>query len=384
MRDPDPKNPNYVPPPRGLDDVIKPKCATRSSNIDVKLAPKYTFSISKPALGSGRKSYKKGGSMGRDLSKSLDDMEYDGASSDGSDDKNDVEGVMNVNSDGNMVYDDAGGFVNQGSEDNRDSEGVNIEGNCGFNSTDNLNRDSELEDEVSSISKSNVVKNVEKSVKLSANDENVIGDMPVPFSENVILNPGGNVANDSSNDVRRNKVSRIPIRVNKDGNKVVDMDHVLEDGSKRWDLTLVGSVEGMNFVLENRPWLIEGKPLFIQKWEAGLCMEKPEPTRVPIWVRIMNVPLEAWNYNGISMLASSIGNLIIMDRSTASMCEKAYSRASFARVLIEVDATKELLDSIEICYTQPHSFPAAGLSKLELRVAFRIMSAEVRLYTKKT
>ncbi|GKD02476.1 hypothetical protein Tco_1177450 [Tanacetum coccineum] len=81
MRDPDPKNPNFVPPPRGLDDVIKPKRATRSSNIDVKLALKYTFSISKPALGSGRKCYKKGGSMGRDLRKSLDDMEYDGASS---------------------------------------------------------------------------------------------------------------------------------------------------------------------------------------------------------------------------------------------------------------------------------------------------------------
>ncbi|GKA03825.1 putative RNA-directed DNA polymerase, partial [Tanacetum coccineum] len=337
----------------GLDDVIKPKCATRSSNIDVKLAPKYTFSISKPALGNGRKSYKKGGSMGRDLSKSLDDMEYDGASSDGSDDKNDVEGVMNVNSDGNMVYDDAGGFVNQGSEDNRDSEGVNIEGNCEFNSTDNLNRDSELEDEVSSISKSNVVKNVEKSVKLSANDENVVGDMPVPFSENVILNPGGNVANDSSMSASgNNKLSRIPVRVNKDGNKVVDMDPVLEDGSKRWDLTLVGYVEGMNFVLENGPWLVEGKSLFVQKWEAGLCMEKPEPTRVLIWVRIMNVPLEAWNSNGISRLASSIGNPIIMDRITASMCEKAYGRASFARVLIEVDATKELPDSIEICYSK--------------------------------
>ncbi|GKG63465.1 hypothetical protein Tco_0640960, partial [Tanacetum coccineum] len=46
---------------------------------------------------------------------------------------------------------------------------------------------------------------VEKSVKLSANDENVVGDMPVPFSENVILNPGGNVAND----VRRNKVNGV-------------------------------------------------------------------------------------------------------------------------------------------------------------------------------
>ncbi|GKD66985.1 hypothetical protein Tco_1309093, partial [Tanacetum coccineum] len=310
--DPNTKNPNPVPPPKGLDDVIKPKRATRSTNIDVKLVPKYMFSISKPTLGGGRKSYKKGRSMGRDLKKCLEDMEYNDASSDGSDDRNDVEGVTNVNSDGNMVYDNAGRFVNQGIKDNRGSEGVNIEGSCGFNSTDSLYKDSELEDEVSSVSKSNVVKNVEKSVKLSANDENVVGDMPVPFNENVILNPGGNVVNDTSNEVRRNKVngvvrnmvwpslneinrkdmgrnvvgvkatntdmfdstsgtksmsfistfqgmsasgnnklSRIHVRVNNEGNKVVDMDPLL-------------SVKGMNFVLENRPWLVEGKPLFVQ------------------------------------------------------------------------------------------------------------------------
>ncbi|GKE03475.1 zinc knuckle CX2CX4HX4C containing protein [Tanacetum coccineum] len=66
----------------------------------------------------------------------------------------------------------------------------------------------------------------------------------------------------------------------------------------------------------------------------------------------MNVPLEAWNTHGISRLASSLGNPITMDRITASMCEKAYGRASFARVLVEVDATKELADSIEVCYSR--------------------------------
>ncbi|GJX28416.1 zinc knuckle CX2CX4HX4C containing protein [Tanacetum coccineum] len=40
-----------------------------------------------------------------------------------------------------------------------------------------------------------------------------------------------------------------------------------------------------------------------------------------------------------------------MDRITASMCEKAFGRASFARVLVEVDATKELADSIKVCYS---------------------------------
>ncbi|PWA81144.1 hypothetical protein CTI12_AA189710 [Artemisia annua] len=39
-----------------------------------------------------------------------------------------------------------------------------------------------------------------------------------------------------------------------------------------------------------------------------------------------------------------------MDRITTFMCEKAYGRASFARVLIEVDASQELVEHVEVCY----------------------------------
>nr|GFA24197.1 hypothetical protein [Tanacetum cinerariifolium] len=66
------------------------------------------------------------------------------------------------------------------------------------------------------------------------------------------------------------------------------------------------SEEGMQYVLENGPW-------------------------------IYDIPLEAWNSDGISRISSMIGNLIIMDMITTKMCERSYGRASFARVLIEVD-----------------------------------------------
>ena len=49
----------------------------------------------------------------------------------------------------------------------------------------------------------------------------------------------------------------------------------------------------MQGVIEDGPWLVEQKPLFVQKWEPGLCLYKPEPSRIPIWVRIFNIPLEA-------------------------------------------------------------------------------------------
>ncbi|PWA52653.1 zinc knuckle CX2CX4HX4C [Artemisia annua] len=39
-----------------------------------------------------------------------------------------------------------------------------------------------------------------------------------------------------------------------------------------------------------------------------------------------------------------------MDKVTTSMCEKGYGRASFARVLVEVDSTKGIVDSVELWY----------------------------------
>lgn len=103
-----------------------------------------------------------------------------------------------------------------------------------------------------------------------------------------------------------NKLKFIPISVNELAKSFVDLDPVIEEGSKLWNRTLVGyfvsmqlsyreimghlkrmwrdynlediivnecglyflkfnAEEGMQVVLENGPWLVDGKPLFIQK-----------------------------------------------------------------------------------------------------------------------
>nr|GFA17514.1 hypothetical protein [Tanacetum cinerariifolium] len=67
-------------------------------------------------------------------------------------------------------------------------------------------------------------------------------------------------------------------------------------------------------------------------------------------VKIYNIPLEAWNVEGISRIASRVGNHIIMDRIITTMCERSYGKASFARVLVEVDSTKGLANSLEVWY----------------------------------
>ncbi|GKB13412.1 copia protein [Tanacetum coccineum] len=42
------------------------------------------------------------------------------------------------------------------------------------------------------------------------------------------------------------------------------------------------SEEGLPNVIENGPWLVDQKPLFVQRWVSGICLEKLEPSRIPL------------------------------------------------------------------------------------------------------
>ncbi|GJT53770.1 ribonuclease H-like domain-containing protein [Tanacetum coccineum] len=113
-----------------------------------------------------------------------------------------------------------------------------------------------------------------------------------------------------------NKLKLIPVCMNDQGKKVVDMDPLVEKAYHLDEIIMndcglyflkFKSDEGMQYVLENGLWLVDGLPLFVQKWEAGMCMSKLEPKKVPLWVRIYDIHLEALNSEGISRISSMIG-----------------------------------------------------------------------------
>ncbi|GKB64760.1 RNA-directed DNA polymerase, eukaryota, reverse transcriptase zinc-binding domain protein [Tanacetum coccineum] len=119
---------------------------------------------------------------------------------------------------------------------------------------------------------------------------------------------------------------------------------------------------GMNHVLENRPWMVNNKPMFIQKWDTSIIMDRKEPKALPLWVKLHSVPIEAWTVNGISAIASSLGKPLIMDKTTTKMCNEGRGRFSYARVLIEVQAEKEFKEKVEICYSSNQN-PEGNFSK---------------------
>jgi len=64
---------------------------------------------------------------------------------------------------------------------------------------------------------------------------------------------------------------------------------------------------------------------------------KLDMSSVPVWVRILNLPLECWSHACLSKISSVIGKHIRCDNLTLSM-----SWVSFARVMIEVDMLVDL------------------------------------------
>ncbi|KAJ9567984.1 hypothetical protein OSB04_003950 [Centaurea solstitialis] len=105
--------------------------------------------------------------------------------------------------------------------------------------------------------------------------------------------------------------------------------------------------QGLNFVFENGPWLFNGMPIFILRWLPGLCFDKPDLKTVPLWVNIYGLPLDVWDYEIISLIASVVGEPVSVDRYTDEMCETKSSRANFARVLVNVSADYELPSDID-------------------------------------
>ncbi|GKB11297.1 zinc knuckle CX2CX4HX4C containing protein [Tanacetum coccineum] len=105
---------------------------------------------------------------------------------------------------------------------------------------------------------------------------------------------------------------------------------------------------GLEAVLEGGPWLIRKSPIILKKWSMDTRLLKEELTRIPIWVKLHDVPIQVFEEDGISLIATFIGKPVMLDSYTSSMCNDSWGRSSFARCLIEVSSEADLVDVVTI------------------------------------
>ncbi|GKB59480.1 sodium/hydrogen exchanger 6 [Tanacetum coccineum] len=51
-------------------------------------------------------------------------------------------------------------------------------------------------------------------------------------------------------------------------------------------------------VLEGGPWMIRNSPIILKKWSMNTSLQKEEMTRIPIWVKLHNVPIQVFEEDG--------------------------------------------------------------------------------------
>ncbi|XP_024964646.1 uncharacterized protein LOC112504921, partial [Cynara cardunculus var. scolymus] len=113
------------------------------------------------------------------------------------------------------------------------------------------------------------------------------------------------------------------------------------------------SVDGLQKVIDNGPWSFKNIPIFIQKWRPGLNLNSNLHDKIPLWVRIHDIPYDAWNDEGLSYIASKIGIPLAMDSWTANMCKYAAGKSAFARVLLEVPVRNNWIDEVKVRIPDP-------------------------------
>ncbi len=64
---------------------------------------------------------------------------------------------------------------------------------------------------------------------------------------------------------------------------------------------------------------------------------------IPIWIKILHLPIEYWNATCLSYIASGVGKPLFADANTESN-----SKLGFARVFVEVDIDAKFPTEIEV------------------------------------
>ncbi|XP_058775480.1 uncharacterized protein LOC131649739 [Vicia villosa] len=103
------------------------------------------------------------------------------------------------------------------------------------------------------------------------------------------------------------------------------------------------SKEDKESVLKRGPYSIFRQPMFLHEWSPNFSLSEDAIRLVPIWVMLPQLPLTFWGEKSIGKIGSALGTPLMADECTTKKL-----RISYARLLVEIDITVPLKDSIII------------------------------------
>ncbi|KAK4422077.1 hypothetical protein Salat_2158700 [Sesamum alatum] len=95
-------------------------------------------------------------------------------------------------------------------------------------------------------------------------------------------------------------------------------------------------------ILAGGPYIIFGRSLMLKNMLDCFEFKEDDISLTLVWATLPSLPLECWNPNALGKIGSRIGTPIAMDFLTRKI-----EHVSYARILVEVDASKKLVDNVE-------------------------------------
>lgn len=103
------------------------------------------------------------------------------------------------------------------------------------------------------------------------------------------------------------------------------------------------SIEDRDEVLYSGPHVMNNKPIIVKVWFADFDFNKEVLQTISVWVKYPNLLLNCWENKSLRRISSGLGIPLYADTCTTQI-----DQISYARVLVEVNVTKELPRSIKM------------------------------------
>jgi len=113
--------------------------------------------------------------------------------------------------------------------------------------------------------------------------------------------------------------------------------------SKGFFVVQLESQEDYQKILMQGPWFWGRAGLFITPWFPEFDADTMVVTKMPVWVRLPNLPLPFWHPEVLEDIGNRLGKYIISDEE-----RREQGLFTYARICVEIDLSKGLPDKIQL------------------------------------
>lgn len=111
--------------------------------------------------------------------------------------------------------------------------------------------------------------------------------------------------------------------------------------SKGFFIVKFDTIKDKEFALNEGPWFWGNAGLFVKSWSPDFDPNSMVVTKMPVWVKLFNLPIHFWHYKVLEGIGNTLGTFIKVDNERLD--RDIYT---FARICVEVDLSQGLPEHI--------------------------------------